>query len=182
MKKIPVKIVEYTINGETRKNVMIDMVDTYDISGDVEKRINNFKKRYFKLVEKAKKNMPKERTGKTSSAYWKIGNMFKTFNENVKDVFEITNFAEELERDFGLSYRYVQELIIFAELFKKEEIDDSISISMYRAFVWKKNQLQEIGQLNREKKRLMKRAKSHQTMNYKIYQKELTELVKSKTQ
>ena len=37
MNQIPVKIVEYTISGETRKNVMIDLIDTYEIIN------NNFK-------------------------------------------------------------------------------------------------------------------------------------------
>ena len=39
MKQIPVKIVEYTISGEIRKNVMIDLMDTYEISGNVENKI-----------------------------------------------------------------------------------------------------------------------------------------------
>ena len=43
--KIPVKIVEYTIDGERRKNVMIDMLDTYDIEGDPEEKIKNFKEK-----------------------------------------------------------------------------------------------------------------------------------------
>ena len=43
MKQIPVKIVEYTISGETRKNVMIDLMDTYEISGNVENKTSKMK-------------------------------------------------------------------------------------------------------------------------------------------
>ena len=151
MKQIPVKIVQYTINGETRKNVMIDMLDTYDIKGDVEKKIIKFKKKYFELVEKAEKlffgsNSDKTRTKNlSSSTCWKLGNLFRKFDDDIKNNFIITNYAESLERDFGRSSRYIRELIIFSKLFEKKEISDEIPMEIYRALVWKKNQLDEIG-------------------------------------
>jgi len=178
--KIPVKIVEYTIDGETRKNVMIDMLDTYDIEGDPEEKIKNFKEKYFELVEDAKKIMPERRENKIPSVYWKIGDMFEKFNENMNSQFEITNYGEALERDFGLSYRYVEELIIFVKLFKENEIDDDTSMSIYRALVWKKSQLEEINELEKEKTRLMKRTKNKESIKREDYKNELTKLVESK--
>ena len=66
----------------------------------------------------------KKRTIRPSSVYWKVGNLFRKFNENIEHEFEITNYNAALEHDFGLSNRYVQELIVFASLFNEKEIDD----------------------------------------------------------
>jgi hypothetical protein len=181
MNKIPIKIVDLTSpSGQTAIDVMIDVYDYGDIENPQQK-IKEFKKKYFKLIEKAKKIMPEKREEKLPSVYWKIGNFFKKFNISTTNQFEITNFDEALERDFGLSYRYVRELIIFVNLFKKNEIHDSISMSIYRALVWKKNQLEEIGELKNEKLRLIKRAKNNESIKREAYKKELNELVESKS-
>ena len=181
MNKIPIKIVELSSpSGQTAIDVMIDVYDFDDIENPQQK-IKEFKKKYFELVEKAKNIMPEKREEKIPSVYWKIGDMFREFNKNVKNQLEITNYGEALERDFGLSYRYVRELIIFANLFKKNEIYDSISMSIYRALVWKKNQLEEIGELNNEKLKLIKRAKNNESIKREAYKKELNELVESKS-
>lgn len=180
MEKIPVKIVELTSpSGKSAVDVMIDVFDYNEID-DAQKEIREFKEKYFELVKKAKKIMPKKREEKIPSVYWKIGDMFREFNKNVKNKLEITNYGEALERDFGLSYRYVEELIIFVELFKENEIDDDTSMSIYRALVWKKNQLEEINELGKEKSRLMKRTKNKESIKREDYKKELTELVESK--
>jgi len=180
MKKIPVKIVQYTISGETKKNVMIDMLDTYDIEGDVEKKLKDFKEKYFDLVEKAQRIIPKEKSEKKALFYWKVGNLFSTFNKNVKNEFEITNYNSALQRDFGLSSRYVRELMIFSELFSEKEVDDFIPMAIYRALVWKKTQLEEVGELKKEKTRLLKRGKNKEFVGRENYKKELNALVKSK--
>jgi len=61
------------------------------------------------------------------------------------------------------------------------EIYDSISMSIYRALVWKKNQLEEIGELNNEKLKLIKRAKNNESVKREAYKKELNKLVESKS-
>ncbi len=181
MNKIPIKIVELSSpSGQTAIDVMIDVYDFDDIENPQQK-IKEFKKKYFELVEKAQKLMPKKREEKIPSVYWIIGNFFNKFSISTTNLFEITNFDQALERDFGLSYRYVRELIIFVNLFKKNEIHDSISMSIYRALVWKKNQLEEIGELKNEKLRLIKRAKNNESIKREAYKKELNELVKSKS-
>ena len=158
---------------------MIDVFDYNEIE-DAQKEIREFKEKYFELVENAKKIMPKKREEKIPSVYWKIGDMFRKFNKNIKNKLEITNYGEALERDFGLSSRYVEELIIFVELFKENEIVDDTSMSIYRALVWKKSQLEEINELGKEKSRLMKRTKNKESIKREDYKKELTELVESK--
>ena len=70
--------------------------------------------------------------------------------------------------------------MIFSELFEKNEILDSIPMAIYRALVWKKNQLEEIGELGKEKSRLLKRGKNKEFIGRENYKKELTILTKSK--
>ena len=186
MKKIPVKIVQYTINGETRKNIMIDMLDTYDIEGDVEIEIITFKKKYFGLVKKAEKlffgsNLDKTRTKNlSSSTCWELGNLFQKFDSDIKNNFVITNYSVALERDFGRSSKYIRELIIFSKLFKEKEILDSIPMAIYRALVWKKNQLDDVGILEKEKKRLMKMGKEKKCPGREEYKIELINAIKTK--
>ena len=181
MNKIPIKIVELSSpSGQTAIDVMIDVYDFDDIENPQQK-IKEFKKKYFELVEKAKNIMPEKREEKIPSVYWKIANLFKKFNDSTTNKFKITNYSEALERDFGLSSTYVHELIIFVNLFKKNEINDSISMSIYRALVWKKNQLEEIGELKNEKLRLIKRAKNNESIKREAYKKELNKLVESKS-
>jgi len=181
MNKIPIKIVELSSpSGQTAIDVMIDVYDFEGIENPHQK-IKEFKEKYFELVKKAKNIMPEKKEEKIPSVYWKIGDLFKKFNDSTTNRFEITNYDEALERDFGLSSRYVHELIIFVTLFKKNEIHNSISMSIYRAFVWKKNQLEEIGELKNEKLRLVKRAKNNESIKREDYKKELNKLVKLKS-
>ena len=181
MNKIPIKIVELSSpSGQTAIDVMIDVYDFEGIENPQQK-IKEFKEKYFELVKKAKNIMPDKKEEKIPSVYWKIGDLFKKFSDSTTNRFEITNYNEALEHDFGLSSRYVHELIIFATLFKKNEIQNSISMSIYRAFVWKKNQLEEIGELKNEKLRLVKRAKNNESIKREDYKTELNKLVKLKS-
>ena len=197
MIKIPVKIIELTApSGKKSIEVMIDVYDYHGIE-DAQEKIKQFKKMYFELVKKAQKIIPqkkavyknknsKRRSKKTvpgaekkASFYWKVGNLFSTFNKNVKNEFEITNYNSALQRDFGLSNRYVNELMVFSELFSKKEVDDSIPMAIYRALVWKKTQLEEVGELKNEKTRLLKRGKNKESIGRENYKKELNALVRA---
>ena len=86
MEKIPVKIVQYTIDGQIRKNVMIDYFDTDEIEGDVEEKLDDFKKQYFELVKKAKKILPKKK--RKASDFWKLGKLLYDFNKSIEHEFE----------------------------------------------------------------------------------------------
>lgn len=180
MKKIPVKIVQYTINGETRKNVMIDMIDTYNIEGDAESKINNFKKKYFELIKKAQGIMPKEKSKRKSSHFWKIGKLLFDFNKSIENKFEITNFNQAIIRDFGLyDQSHFNTILHFGEFFTKKDIDDSISMSSYLELIWKANSFKKFGLFEKEKKRLLKMAKEKTLPSHKSYREDLNKLVKS---
>ncbi len=180
MKRIPVKIVQYTINNETRKNVMIDMIDTYDIDGDVETKISNFKKKYFEIVEKASKIMPKNKSERKASHYWKIGKLLYDFNKSIKNEFEITNYNQAIIRDFALySTRQTSAILQFGKEFEKKDISDSIPFSHYLELLWITGMLIEHGVFKKEKKRLLKMSKEKTLPNRNDYRKELSQLTNS---
>ncbi len=179
MKKIPVKIVQYSMSGQIRKNVMLDIFDTYEMEGNVEKKINNFKKKYFDIVKKAQEIMPKKKTDRKASHFWKIGKLLYDFNKSISNEFEITNYSKAIIRDFGLYDRsHVGHTLQFGEFFNEKDIVDSIPMSTYLELIWKANLLKDRGLLEKEKKRLLKRAKNKTLPPHKEYRIELNELTK----
>jgi|GEM_PF-1170714 len=185
MTKIPIQIVELTSpSGIKAVDVMIDVYD-YSAIENVQERIKIFKKKYFELVKKAEKlffgsNLDKARTKNLSSTTcWKIGKLFRKFDDDVKNDFVITNYSVALERDFGRSNPYIRELMTFSKLFKKNEIIDLVPMAIYRALVWKKNQLDEIGILEQEKNRLIEMGKNDNVPGREKYKIELINAIKS---
>ena len=166
MKKIPVKIIEFSDGSDTIREVMIDLADSMQLDGDPGKKLDKFKIRYFKLIHKAEKlffdsdNKKSKIKNLSSLKCWELGNLFGRFDNDVKNNFTITNYAEALERDFGRSSRYIRELIAFSELFAKHEISNKIPMAIYRALVWKKTQLASAGILQQEKNRLIEMGKT----------------------
>ncbi len=186
MKKIPVKIIEFPDGDNMIKEIMIDLVDSIQLDGDPGKKIDKFRDKYFKLVEKAEKlffgsNLKKTRSKNlTSSTCWKLGNLFQKFDDNIKNDFIITNYTEALERDFGRSAPYIRELIEFSKLFDKNEVSDLIPMAIYRALVWKKNQLDEIGILDQEKNRLIEMGQNKNYPGREEYKIELIAAIEHK--
>ena len=184
MMKIPVKIIEFADGDNMIQEVMIDLVDSMQLEGDPGKKIDKFKDKYFILVKKAEKlffssNLKKTRSKNlSSSTCWDLGNLFRKFDDDIKNNFVITNYAEALERDFGRSSRYIRELIEFSKLFKKNEISDSIPMAIYRALVWKKIQLDQIGILEQEKNRLIEMGKNKNYPGREKYKIELIDAIK----
>ncbi len=183
--KIPIKIVELTSpSGKSAVDVMIDVYDYNEVENAQEK-IQEFKKKYFELVKEAEKlffgtNLSKTRTKNMSSlTCWKLGKLFQKFDSDIKNDFTITNYSVALEHDFGRSSRYIRELMIFSKLFKKKEILDSVPMAIYRALVWKKNQLDEIGILEQEKNRLIEMGKNNNVPGREEYKIELINAIKS---
>lgn len=185
--KIPIKIIQVDTKGEKKNVVILNSSDYFELKSDSTEKIKRFEKVYSEIIKKAEKlffgkdtKKEKKRREVLSTTYWELGNIFRKFNEKTENQFVITNYAQALERDFGLSYRYVQELIIFSKLFKKSEIFDSIPISIYRALVWKKLQLEALGLLEQELKKLINRGISGEKISRENYKKELSQLVKLK--
>ena len=184
MKKIPIKITSITDGEHVIREVMIDLDDYMQLDGDPEREADKFRSRYFELVRKAEKlffgsNLSKARIKNlASSTCWELGNIFRRFEDDVKNNFVITNYATALEQDFGRSNKYIKELMTFSQLFEKNEVSDSIPMAIYRALVWKKNQLDEAGILDKEKNRLIEMGKNRNHPGREKYKIELINAIK----
>jgi hypothetical protein len=186
LKKIPVKIVEITSPvGKKAKDVMLDVYDYYEITGNVQEKIHGFKENYFAIVKKAINIMPKNKSERKASHFWKIGKLLVDFNRSIKNEFDITNYNQAVIRDFGLYNRsVVGHTLQFGDYFKKEDVSDLVPMSHYMELIWKANMLKDLGLFEKEKKRLLKMAREKKLPPHKEYRVELnklTENVKGKT-
>lgn len=185
MDKIPVRIVQtQDIHGNKKVGVMLDISYYLDTKGDTEEPIRKFKKLYFDTVDKAKKlfygkyeDERKKYRNLPSTLYWKLGRILLEFTNSIRDEFIITNYTQALERDFGLSRGYVNELLVFVAVFKKDEILDSIPISYYRMLMRKRTQLQKLGIFEREKMELINMGREDQLIGREKYKKELAQTI-----
>lgn len=185
MNKIPVRIVQtQDIHGTKKVGVMLDISYYLDTQGDTEEPIRKFKKLYFDTVDKAKKlfygkheDERKKYQNLPSILYWKLGRVLLEFTNSIHDEFVITNYAQALERDFGLSRGYVNELLVFVTVFKKSEILNSIPVSYYRMLMRKRTQLQKLGIFEREKMGLINMGREDRLIGREKYKKELAQTI-----
>jgi len=180
MKKIPIKIVELTSpSGKKGKEVMLDVFDYYEIE-NAQKKLSEFKKKYFETVEKASKIMPKKKPERNTYHFWAIGKLLYDFNKSIENEFEIKNYNPAIIRDFGLYDRsHVGHILQFGEFFTKKDLDNSIPMSTYLELIWKSSFFKKLGLLEKEKKRLLKMSKEKTLPPHKTYREELNQLVKS---
>ena len=90
-----------------------------------------------------------------SSLYYKLGVIIEQFNQKIENDFFITNYDEALHRGFGLSKDYIYDLRIISHIFnifKKNEIINSVPFSYYRALMRKKNQFDKYDRFSDKKK------------------------------
>ena len=120
--------------------------DFFSSGTTIRNEIKQFKKRYIKLIEDARKlaKSKNKRANKKfqSSDFWKLGKILFDFNKEVENEFFITNYTEAISRDmkgFYLSDTEVGVLGQFVQYFKKDEVFDAISFAHYRDFTWKWN-------------------------------------------
>ncbi len=189
MNKTPVRIVQtQDIHGNKKVGVMLDVSYYLDTKGDnTGASIEKFKKLYFDTVDKAKKlfygkyvEERKKYQNLPSTLYWKLGCILLEFTTSIQDEFVITNYTQALERDFGLSRGYFNELLVFVNVFKKDEILDSIPISYYRMLMRKRTQLQKLGIFEKEKMRLIRIGKENKLTGREKYRRELAQIIEKK--
>ena len=179
MQKIPVKIVELIAPGG-KKSIEV-MIDVYDYHGieDPKEKIKQFKKMYFELVKKAQNILPKNESKRKSSHFWTIGKLLYDFNKSIENEFEITNYQQAVIRDFGLYESWLPRILKIGEFFTKNDISDSVPFSHYHELI-DKIPILEKSSFEKEKKRLLKRAKDDTLPTTKEYREELNALIKSK--
>ena len=160
MNKIPIKIVDLTSpSGQTAIDVMIDVYDYGDIENPQQK-IKKFKKKYFEIVKKAEKlfygkgDEKKKYQYLPSSVYWNLGILLEKFNNEIENEFEIKNYTEAISRDFDLSKDYIYDILTVVQVFKKNQIIDSVKFSYYRALKRKRSELNKLNLFQKEITRL----------------------------
>ena len=123
--------------------------------------------------------MPKKKTDRKPSHFWKIGKLLYDFNKSIENKFEITNYQDAIKRDFALyRKRQIGLILQFGKEFKKKDISDSISFSHYIELIWHANMLKKLGKLTKEKKRLLEMAKNGTLSNAHVYSKDLDKITK----
>ncbi len=186
MDKIPVKIIEFSDGDQLVQEVMIDLVDTMQIDGDPGEKLEKFRNKYFQLIKKAKKlfygkdpNVRKTRKEKPSSLYWQLGILLHDFNNEIKNEFEITNYTEAISRDFALSVDYHYDISTIIDIFKKNQILDSVPFSYYRALKRKRSDLIKLGLFDNEIKRLNKMGTENKLPGREKYKVELIHIIEN---
>ena len=160
--------------------------DFFSSGTTIRNDIKQFKKRYIKLIEDARKlaKSKNKRANKKfqSSDFWKLGKILFDFNKEVENEFFITNYTEAISRDmkgFYLSDTEVGVLGQFVQYFKKNEVFDIISFAHYRDFTWKWNQLSERGLLEQEKQKFLELGKKEKLPDHKKYRNQLKLLIET---
>ena len=179
-------IIEFSDGDQLIQEVMIDLVDTMQIDGDPGEKLEKFRNKYFRLIEKANKlffgtqnNLSKIRKEKPSSLYWKLGVLLHDFNKEIKNEFEITNYTEAISRDFALSKDYHYDISTIIDIFKKNQILDSVPFSYYRALKRKRSDLVKLGLFDNEIKRLNKMGKENKLPGREKYKVELIDIIEN---
>ena len=185
--KIPIRI-DWSKDdaGKYEPQIVIFSNDFFSSGITIRKQIKQFKKRYIKLIDDAKK-LAKSKNKRTknkfqSSDFWKLGNILFDFNKEMKNEFFITNYTEAISRDmkgFYLSDTEVGVLGQFVQYFKKNEVFDIISFAHYRDFTWKWNQLSERGLLEQEKQKFLELGKKGKLPDHKKYRNQLKLLIET---
>ena len=185
MNKIPIKIVELSSpNGEIAIDVMIDIYDYNDIENPQQK-IKEFKKKYFEIVKEAEKlfygkgDEKKKYQYLPSSVYWNLGILLEKFNNEIENEFEIKNYTEAISRDFDLSKDYIYDILTVVQVFKKNQILDSIPFSYYRALKRKRSDLMKLGLFENEIKRLNKMGTENNLTGREKYKIELINIIEN---
>ncbi len=184
--KIPVRIDWIKDDsGKYETQIVMDSTDFFSSDTKIREKILKFKIKYIENVKKVQKifygkNFDEKKYRDLSSlTYFKIGLILKKFNKHIQNEFEITNYNQAISRDFGLSPDYISDIITIAEVFKKNEIMDSIPFSYYRALKRKRIELIELGLFEKEKKRLNKMGNEEKLLGRENYKKELNVLLTS---
>ena len=185
MNKIPIKIVDLTSpSGQTAIDVMIDVYDYGDIKNPQQK-IKKFKKKYFEIVKKAEKlfygkgDEKKKYQYLPSSVYWNLGILLEKFNNEIENEFEIKNYTEAISRDFDLSKDYIYDILTVVQVFKKNQIIDSVKFSYYRALKRKRSELNKLNLFQKEITRLNQMGSEDKLPGREKYKIELIHIIEN---
>ena len=182
MQKISVRI-DWTKDdtGKYETQIVMGSNDFFSSGATIRNEIKQFKRKYLDFVKKAQDIMPKNKSERKSSHFWKIGELLYNFNKEVENEFFITNYSEALMRDFEYfkSPRTIAYILELGKFFKRNEISDSIPITLYLELLYKRNTIQQLNLFENEKSRLLKLAKEKKLPIKMEYRNQLKLLIKS---
>ena len=147
--------------GKYETQIVMGSNDFFSSGTTIRNQIKQFKRKYLDFVKKAQDIMPKNKSERKPSHFWKIGELLYNFNKEVENEFFITNYSEALMRDFEYfkSPRTIAYILELGKFFKRNEISDSIPITLYLELLQKRNAVQQRNLFEKEKSRLLKLAK-----------------------
>ena len=147
--------------GKYETQIVMGSNDFFSSGTTIRNQIKQFKRKYLDFVKKAQDIMPKNKSERKPSHFWKIGELLYNFNKEVENEFFITNYSEALMRDFEYfkSPRTIAYILELGKFFKRNEISDSIPITLYLELLYKRNAVQQRNLFEKEKSRLLKLAK-----------------------
>ena len=182
MQKISVRI-DWTKDdtGKYETQIVMGSNDFFSSGTTIRNEIKQFKRKYLDFVKKAQDIMPKNKSERKSSHFWKIGELLYNFNKEVENEFFITNYSEALMRDleYFKSPRTIAYILELGKFFKRNEISDSIPITLYLELLYKRNTIQQLNLFENEKSRLLKLAKEKKLPIKMEYRNQLKLLIKS---
>ena len=182
LEKIPIRI-DWSIDKSNNYQVEIVMntSDFFSSGTTIRNQIKQFKRKYLDFVKKAQDIMPKNKSERKSSHFWKIGELLYNFNKEVENEFFITNYSEALMRDleYFKSPRTIAYILELGKFFKRNEISDSIPITLYLELLYKRNAVQQLNLFEKEKSRLLKLAKEKKLPIKMEYRNQLNLLIES---
>ncbi len=184
MDKIPIQLVKIQDEaGERNIEIMMDLGDFETSGATIRSMINEFKKKYLKAINEARKidalSKAKKSKRKVSiKSRWKACKIIADFNRDANNKFTITNYKEAYSRDFGIPMRSIRTYIDFGNIFTEHEILDNIPYSIYAELVFKANELDRKRLLDSEKEYLLSSAKKGTLPNRDEYRDHLNSVVK----
>ena len=185
LEKIPIRI-DWSIDKSDNYQVEIVMntSDFFSSGTTIRNQIKQFKRKYLDFVKKAQDIMPKNKSERKPSHFWKIGELPYNFNKEVENEFFITNYSEALMRDleYFKSPRTIAYILELGKFFKRNEISDSIPITLYLELLQKRNAVQHRNLFEKEKSRLLKLAKEKKLPIKMEYRNQLKLLINPSTQ
>ena len=167
--------------GKYETQIVMGSNDFFSSGTTIRNQIKQFKRKYLDFVKKAQDIMPKNKSERKSSHFWKIGELLYNFNKEVENEFFITNYSEALMRDFEYfkSPRTIAYILELGKFFKRNEISDSIPITLYLELLQKRNAVQQRNLFEKEKSRLLKLAKEKKLPIKMEYRNQLKLLIRS---
>ena len=186
VQKISVRIDWSKVDTEKYEpEIVMSSSDLFSSGPTIRIKVKQFKKGYLELVKKAQKifygekfDEKKKYQNLSSLVYYRIGDILQKFNKKIENEFEIINYTQAISRDFGLCHGYIYDLLTVVQVFKKDEIIESVPFSYYRALKRKRSELIRLGLFEQEKKRLNRMGIEKKLPVREKYKVELIDIIK----